>query len=332
MAQAAHDNGGPMAVQALVADPTIPVTMRMAEIPEPEPALDQVVIEVHHVSLNHGDLNDARSGRIPPGGVLGSDVAGVVVRAVGDGSGPAEGARVVALAEGGFAERVAVGVASVAEVPEWVSLRAAAALPVAGLAALRSLRACGSLLGKRALVTGASGGVGRFAVQLAAAAGAHVVASVGSSERMVGLSDLGADDVVVGLEGVDSPVHAVIDAVGGQQMVEAWGLLAPGGKLQSIGWTSGEPAVFQPYSTVGPAKSLSSYLTYAPCDEDLAILVELVGARELEVPVSWSGSWERFAEVLEAMRERRVDGKAVLDVAGQADTRPRAEAAVGGTS
>jgi NADPH:quinone reductase len=112
-------------------------------------------------------------------------------------------------------------------------------------------------LGKRVLVTGASG---RLGVQLAARAGAHVIALVGSVARAEGLAERGAHEVVHGLEGLDQPVDVVLDNVGGAQMVAAWQLLAPGGNLQSIGWSSGEPAVFPPYSTVGPPKSLSSFL------------------------------------------------------------------------
>ena len=210
-----------MAIRALVADPTAAVTMRMADVPEPQPRADQLVVEVRHVSLNYGDLMDAVSGRIPPGGVLGSDLAGVVVEAAADGSGPAVGARIVALAEGAYAERVAVATSSVAELPDAVELAVAAALPVAGLAGLRTLRAAGSLLGRRVLVTGASGGVGRFAVQRAAAGGAHVIASVGSTARGDGLSELGADEVVVGLSGIERPVDVVLDNVGGPQLVAA---------------------------------------------------------------------------------------------------------------
>jgi NADPH:quinone reductase len=109
------------------------------------------------------------------------------------------------------------------------------------------------------LITGASGGVARFAVQLAAHAGAHVIASVGSVARGQGLGERGADEVVVGLDELKQPIHVILDNVGGPQLVAAWRLLAPGGSLQSIGWTSGEPAVFPPYSTIGPAKSISSF-------------------------------------------------------------------------
>lgn len=298
-------------VRALIVEPSAPAALRLAEVPEPAPGPGQVVLAVRHASLNHGDLNDARSGRVPPGAVLGSDAAGVVAAAAGDG-GPAVGARVVALAAGAFAERVAVDVGALAEVPESVDLAAVATLPVAGLAALRALRAAGPVLGKRVLVTGASGGVGRFAVQLAAHAGAHVIASLGSRERGAGL--VRADEVVVGLDGVDRPVDVVLDNVGGPQMVRAWDLLAPGGSLQSIGWTSGEPAVFPPYATVGLPKSLSSFLIEGEAGADLTTLVRLVAEGSLGVQIGWRGPWERVDEAVDALRSRRVDGKAVLDV------------------
>ena len=303
-----------MTIRALVADPTAVLTMRLDDVAAPNPTASQAVIRVQHVSLNHGDLNDATSGRIPPGCVLGSDLAGVVVEAAADRSGPAVGVRVVGLAEGAFAERVAVDTLSLAEVPESIDLAVAAALPVAGLAALRSLQRCGSLLGKRVLITGASGGVGTFAVQLAAAAGAYVIASVGSRDRGEDLERLGARDVVIALEGVDEPVDAVIDSVGGRQLVRAWGLLATGGSLQSIGWTSSEPAVFEPYSTIGPAKSLTSYLTVGAAGADLASLLRLVGAGALSVQIGWRGALADFADATKALRARQIRGKAVLDV------------------
>jgi len=164
------------------------------------------------------------------------------------------------------------------------------------------------------LITGASGGVGRFAVQLAADAGARVIASVGSAARGEGLARLGAEQVVVGLDGVDQPVDVVLDSVGGRQLVAAWELLAPGGSLQSIGWTSGEPAVFPPYSTIGLAKSLSSFLIGGEVGAELAALVELLARGRLAVEVGWRGRWEQVAQAAEALRGRRVNGKALLDV------------------
>jgi NADPH:quinone reductase len=92
---------------------------------------------------------------------------------------------------------------------------------------LRALRRLGPVLGRRVLITGASGGVGRFAVQLAARAGAHVVAAVGRPERGAGLAELGAAEVVSGgLARVRDPVCGVIDNVGGQLLADAYALLA----------------------------------------------------------------------------------------------------------
>jgi NADPH:quinone reductase len=167
--------------------------------------------------------------------------------------------------------------------------------------------------GSACFVTGASGGVGRFAVQLAAQAGASVIASVGSNARGAGLAGAGATEVTVGLSGVEREIDVVLETVGGSQLVQAWQLLAPGGNLQSIGWASGERAVFPPYSTIGTAKSLNSYNT-GPFDEDLATLARLVAEGTLKPEIGWRGPIERIAEAFEMLRERRVQGKVVLDV------------------
>lgn len=303
-------------MRALVVDPSVPGSIRLADVAEPVPGADAVLIQVRQAALNHGDLNDARSGRVPAGAVLGSDAAGVVLRS--GPAGPPPGTRVVALAAGAFAEQVIVSPGSLAEVPATVDLTQAAALPVAGVAALRALRACGSLLGRRVLITGASGGVGRFAVRLAAIAGAHVIASVGRPERGAGLKELGADEVVVGLDGIDAPVDAVVDNVGGAQLVAAWQLLVSGGIVQSVGWASDEPAVFAPYSTIGPAKALASFVIEGPVADALTDLVRLVESGALPVEIGWQGPLDRFDDAADALRGRRIRGKAVLAVADAA--------------
>lgn len=310
-----------MSVRALVVDPAAPAAVRLGEVADPVPGPGQVLVDVSHASLNYGDLNDARSGRVPAGAVLGSDAAGVVVRAAADGTGPVAGTRVVALTTGAFAERVAIDVGAPAEVPKGLDPAKAVALPVAGVAALRSLRAAGLGPDKTVLVTGASGGAGGFAVQLAARAGAHVIASVGSAARAEGLAEAGADEVLIGLEGLRRPVDVVIDSVGGSQLVAAWQLLAAGGSVQSVGWTSGEPAVFPPCATVGPAKSLTSFAIEGEAGTDLAVLTELAAEGSLAVEIGWQGSWDRFDEAAEALRGRRISGKAVLEVAS---ARPQA--------
>lgn len=302
-----------MVMRALVVDPDASVSLRLGTAPEPHPAPGQLVISVRHISLNRGEV--AFAGRLPAGTVHGYDAAGVVVRAAADGTGPAVGAEVAAFGAGAWAERMAVDTTAVAEVPAGVDLADAAALPMAGITALRTLRTR-SVLGRRVLVTGAAGGVGRYAVLLAALGGAHVIASVGSPTRAAGLAELGAHQVVVGLAGIDRPVDLVLDTVGGPRLVAAWDLLAPGGSVQNIGWASDEPAVFAPYSlfSIGPAKTMSTFGDVHDVGPDLATLLDFVAAGRLAPEVDRRDSWERVAEAARALLDRRVAGKVVLDV------------------
>ena len=296
----------------------------MASVPAPIPQAAQVLVEVRHISLNPGEIHMAASGIFPPQLILGWDAAGVVVssarepgesgRTTGE-FGPALGDRVVTHGRsGGWAQRRTTTVDNLAIVPDNVDLAAAAAIPVAASTALGALRAAGPTLGQRVLITGASGGVGRFAVQLAALGGAHVIASVGSERKAKGLLALGADEVIIGLHGVVEPVDIILDAVGGPQLVEAFGLLAPGGVLQSFGGVSDQPAVFPPYSTVGPPRSISSFELPSSLAPDLEILVGLLAEGRLTVDIGWRGPWEQHCDAVEELLGRRVNGKVVLDV------------------
>jgi NADPH2:quinone reductase len=302
-----------MDMRALVVDPDAPGSLRLGTAPEPRPAPHQLVLDVRHISLNRGEV--AFAGRRPPGTVHGYDAAGVVARTAADGTGPAVGARVAAFGAGAWAQRMAVDTAAVAEVPGQVDLADAAALPMAGITALRTLRSR-SILGRRVLITGAAGGVGRYAVQLAALGGAHVIASVGSAARAEGLTELGAHEVVVGLDGIDRPVDLILDNVGGPQLAAAWELLAPGGGVQNIGWASDEPAVFAPYSLffVGPSKTMSTFGDVHEVGPDLVTLLAFAAAGRLSPEIDWRGSWERVTEAAGALLDRRIAGKAVLDI------------------
>lgn len=301
-------------MRALIASPRTARGFETAEVAEPEPEPGQVLVEVHHASVNHGEVRHL--GLRSPGEVLGYDAAGHVVRAAADGTGPGVGERVVAFGAGAWGRRAVFGTGSVAVVPEELELAEAAALPMVGVTALRTLRAAGPVLGRRVLITGASGGVGRIAVQLARHGGAHVIASVGSAARGAGLRELGADEVVVGLDGVGEPVDVVLENVGGAHLVASWNLLRPGGVLQSIGWASGEPAVFPVNSTFapGPARSLRSFGDASDPGADLAVLVRLAAERAITSQIGWRGSWSDLGDAIDALLGRRVAGKAVLDL------------------
>ncbi|MGD1222448.1 zinc-binding dehydrogenase [Streptomyces krungchingensis] len=305
-------------MRALIVDPTSPARLRLGEAPDPVPGPAQVLVEVRHTSLNAAELFFAE--RADPGEVIDFDAAGIVVAAAADGSGPSVGSRVVGFAEGGgFGALRAMDAVDVAEVPEGVDLGEAATLPVAAGTALRALEQAGPLLGRRVLVTGASGGVGGFAVQLAALAGAYVIAVAGSQTSAEGPAALGAHEVVIGLGGVEEPVDVVIDTVGGDQLVAAYALLMPGGTLQSVGWASGREASLPVGSTLGspvPRTVVSVYNGAGLTDRraQLTRLLTLAEAGRLRVPVGWRGPWDRIAEAVDALGSRRLRGKAVLDV------------------
>ncbi|MEZ4552484.1 MAG: zinc-binding dehydrogenase [Dehalococcoidia bacterium] len=299
-------------MRAMVVDANAAGYIRLGEAPGPQPRPNQAVVEVQHISLNFGDLNGARSR--PDGFVPGWDSSGVIAQPASDGSSPPAGTRVVTtmLSQGGWAERRAVDSDELAVVPDDIDLGAAATLPVAGVTALRALRRSGALLGRRVLVTGASGGVGHFAVQLAALAGAHVIASVGSEARGEGLRELGADEVVVGLEGVERPVHVVIDNVGGSQLAAIWPLLGEGGVVQCIGNASRENASFP--SLIGMYRRLEAFTKGGSSGADLDYLLRLLQLGELRIEVGWRSSWTQIAEASAALFGRQVKGKVILDV------------------
>ncbi len=304
-------------MKGLIVDPSARRGLRFGEIAEPKPTSTQVLVEVHAISLNWGEIAFLNAMH-QPGDVPGWDAAGVVVRAAADGSGPPPGTRVTTAGwNGAWAEFRAVDTNQLAALPADMDFGAASALPVAGVTALRALRSLGSVVGRRVLVTGASGGVGSFAVQLARRAGAHVVACVRGEGRGQGLRDLGAREVVVGLDAIRAPFHGVLDNVGGSLLARALALVAPGGTLVSIGNASLEPSTidFELERSRGGDRRIEVFTVggagYGP---DLSTLVELASLGDLDPQIGWRGNWRQVEEAADALLERRVRGKVVLDL------------------
>src|SRR5438067_13603440 len=204
--------------RAVVVDPNAPGRLIIAPVADPAPERGEAVVRVRAISLNRGEVR--RAGMAAAGWRPGWDLAGVVDVAAANGSGPRVGTRVVGVVlEGAWAERVAVPTNALAELPDKVTFSQAATFPVAGLTAIHALGKGGPLLAKRVLVTGATGGVGDFAVQLARLAGGHVTASVRRADQVRTVRQLGAHDVVVGDTIAASPKYdVIIESVGGKTL------------------------------------------------------------------------------------------------------------------
>jgi NADPH:quinone reductase len=309
-------------MRALVVDHSTPAHLDLREVPDPVAAPDQAVVKLSATSLNFGETYRSTFTETPEGTILGWDAAGVVVQAAADGSGPAVGEQVVTLGyDGAWAEYRATPARMIGIVPEGADLGAISTIPVAALTALHVLRLMGQTVGRRVMITGASGGVGRYAVQLAARAGAEVVAVTGNPALVDGLRALGATEVIGTPKEVQRPVYGVLDNVGGSQLVEGYEVLQPHGRLYSVGNSSKEESDFGLGSLApanGHGRRLENFylLGEATTDfsADLTWLAAEVAAGRLEANVTWRGDWSRHAEATEALLGRRLHGKAVLDI------------------
>jgi NADPH:quinone reductase-like Zn-dependent oxidoreductase len=310
-------------MKALMATGGPAYTVELTEVAEPVAGADEILVEVDAFSVNRGEgfsLTGVYGAPADRGWRPGQDVAGRVVRAAADGSGPTVGQRVVAHPDaGGWAERVAVPTSRVAVLPDGVSSVAAAALPLAGLTALRLVRTAETKPGQRILLTGASGGVGHYTVELAAAAGAEVTAVSSSEERGRRLAELGAAHVVQDVADAQGTFDVVLESVGGKTFTVAASRLAPAGTVLWFGQASLEPVTLSFFDLFGitplTIKHFPHWVSTTSDGEDLATLVHLVATNKLHPEVGRTADWAETATVLDDLTRRRIRGNAVLTLA-----------------
>ena len=309
-------------IQAVAVTDGAPARLAFTQVEAPTPAPHEALVRVRAISLNRGEVRRAQTAA--PGWRPGWDLSGVIEQAAADGSSPPNGSRVVGFlaSSGAWAELVAVPSHSLAVLPENVSFAQAATLPVAGLTALMGLELRGPLLERPVLITGASGGVGDFAVQLARAAGARVTAHVRTEARAQRVRDIGAHSLALGetLSAARGPFDLVFDGVGGALLGEALGLLAKGGLAVAYGQTAGPTTTFnlaQFYATGGA--SLYGFILFhellrQPAAMGLKRLVPLVADGRLQPLIGAEARWTEIGSMAQRLQERDYPGKAVLHV------------------
>src|SRR4051794_1787072 len=303
---------------AIVNTPGGPEPVAIREVPEPEPRPNEALVAMRVFSLNRGEL---RLFQVRPEGWRpGQDIAGIVLKQAADGSGPAAGTRVVALCDWeGWAERAAVPSHRIAPPADDVSFTPAASLPVAGLTALRALRHGAPLLGKRVLITGAAGGVGNLAVQLAARSGARVTAVVGSPERSHVLDDLGAAEIITAIGDAQGRFGLILESAGGASLTAAIDRIEARGTVVVYGNSSGEPTAlnFRDFAEHQNARIQAFHYFTSEAEErfgpDLALLAGLIADSSLKPRIA-EHSWRELSRIGPLLRDRQIPGKAIFHI------------------
>ncbi|HZZ70224.1 MAG TPA: NADP-dependent oxidoreductase [Phenylobacterium sp.] len=295
-----------------------PDVIKLEDLPTPEPAANQVLIEVHASSVNPVDYKIRNGGylaadRLPL--TLGRDIAGVVSRCGSQATALRPGDAVYAMLpreQGAFAEFVAVAADVCARKPRRLDFVQAAAVPLAALTAWQGLFDQGHLQrGQSALIHGAAGGVGHFAVQFAVACGATVIATCSREDRDF-VRGLGATTVVDYRAGdFRNAAHAVdlvFDLVGGRTQDQSWAVLRQGGVMVS---TLGAP---DPKKAACHGVAARGYVA-EPNGAQLAEIARLIDAGEVTPHVDEVFPLARSADAERHLEQDHVRGKLVLQMA-----------------
>lgn len=295
-----------------------------ANVPEPVPNANEAVVQVHSISLNRGEISAAFY-RAADGWSPGSDFAGTVVQAAASAAGPPAGTRVTGFKpDGAWAERITADVRDIAVIPDTLSFESAATLPIAGLTALYALEKGGALTGKEVLVTGATGGMGQFATQLALIGGASVTAAVYRNTlaapaavaperfRVVRTDDAGLAQLR------ERRYDLVIESVGGDVFTAALESLAFGGTLVLLGATRDANATFnvRQFFNTGRAQiygfNIFDEVGDKPQSAGLSRLMRLIERGSVTVPLSYTGVIADIDRIARDLLESKIPGKAVL--------------------
>ncbi len=309
-----------------------PEVLRYEEIPDPACAPDGVVVDVEVISVEGGDtLHRSRTPFTDMPHVVGYQCAGTVREVGAHVKNRRVGDRVVVLVpNGSHAERVAASAASTWVVPSGADLFSIACVPVAFGTAHEVLFALGGLAkGQKVLVHAGGGGVGLAAIQLAKAAGAEVLTTASTDEKLARLRDFGASHGInyrtsalgeavakaIGPNGVD----LVVDTVGGKTLQDSVGCLAYKGKIVNLGMAGRDATPFNPFplwakngTLIGMSLMTSLKHEYARTHGVIASCIERVATGELRVVIDKKFSLSDAAKAHAYIEARSAFGRVLL--------------------
>lgn len=292
--------------------------LNYTDVARPEPKADEVLVKVHAAGVNPVDwkirdgLGERFGLKLPIS--LGGEIAGTIEKIGDDVRDFKEGDEVYGIiASGGYSEYAIAKIGDLAPKPQSLDFENAAAIPLGALTAWQAIFDLAHLSsGQRILITGASGGVGSLAVQLAKAKGASVIGTAsGRNEEFV--RNLGADEFVdytkQNFEEVVKDVGVVFDAVGGDTFEKAFQTLKKGGFLVT--------AVEFPSEEKAQEFGVKAARVYCkPNAEQLTAISELVDEGKLKAHVENVLPLSQIKEAHELSKAGHTRGKIVLRVAG----------------
>jgi NADPH:quinone reductase-like Zn-dependent oxidoreductase len=287
-----------------------PEVLRLEEVERPEPDEGEVLVAVRAASVNPIDMKRRRDFADSFPLILGYDLSGVVEDSRSQGFSP--GDEVFGRGTSGtYAQFATAQEGGIARKPSDISHEQAAAIPVAGETAWQALFDVGGLQsGQTALIAGAAGGVGHFAVQFAKHAGARVIGT-GSARNRDFVLGLGADEFVdytkQDVAEAVSDADLALDTVGGETTEGLLGVLREGGILVTIAAT---PSTDAARERGVRAESFSSRSN----PEQLARIAELVEAGEVRVELAQVLPLSEIGRAHELIESGHTRGKIVLTV------------------
>lgn len=242
-----------------------PANAGLDEVPQPQPSQGETLVRVRAAALNHRDvfITQGLYPNIKLPCILGADGAGeangnavVIDPAMGWGEDERvwrpDSSILGVPRDGTFAQYVAVPAGNVHAKPAHLSMEEAAAIPLAGVTAYRAVFTRGELrVGETVLITGIGGGVQTFALLYAKAAGARVIVTSSSDEKLQRAKDLGADLTLNYRTDAEwhkaarkaGPIDLAIDSAGGETFARILGLVRPGGRVVTYGGTAGDAKI-----------------------------------------------------------------------------------------